>query len=242
VSLPLKVAVLAGGRGWRLGERTERQPKALVEIGGRPILWHVMRICIHHGLDRFVVATGYRGEEIERFLREQPGDGEAERWSVEIVDTGLDTATGGRLGRLRERLDGDRFVLAWCDGLADLDLGALLEFHRSHGRLATLAAVHPRSRFGELELAGDRVSRFAEKPVRRDDWVSGGFFALEPEVLDYVRDDRTDWDREVLVRLSEAGELMAYRHDSFWRCMDTPDDARALEQLWGDGAPWAVWR
>jgi glucose-1-phosphate cytidylyltransferase len=161
---------------------------------------------------------------------------------VEVVDTGIDTPTGGRIARLRERLADQPFVLAWCDGVADLDLGAMLDFHRSHGRAATLAAVHPRSRFGQLQLSDGEVTEFAEKPIRSEEWISGGFFALEPRALDWVKGEHDDWDREVLVRLCEAGELMAYRHESFWRCMDTPEEARSLEELWGNGAPWAVWR
>jgi glucose-1-phosphate cytidylyltransferase len=237
----MRVVVLAGGRGSRLGRRTEDRPKPLVEIGGRPILWHVMMLCAHHDLREFVIATGYRGGQIKRFFEDQDPD-DADRWSVQVVDTGEGTATGGRVGRLRGQLEGEDFVLVWSDGLTDLDLGAMIDFHRSHGRLATLAAVHPPSRFGQLELDEVRVARFEEKPVRSDEWVSGGFFALSPGVLDHIDGDDTDWDRQVLVQLAEAGELMAYRHDSFWRCMDTPDDVRRLESLWSDRAPWAVWR
>ena len=230
--------MLAGGRGGRLGEWTKTRPKALVEIGGRPVIWHVMRLCAHHGLREFVIATGYKGEQIERYFHDRDS---GTPWSVAVEDTGPGTLTGGRLRRLRAHLDGETFLLAWCDGLTDLDLGELLEFHRSHGRLVTLSAVHPRSPFGHLELEDGRVTRFTEKPRRADEWVSGGFFAVEPGVLDYLEGDDSDWDSEVLVRLAGEGELMAYRHGGFWRCVDTPEEAASLDSEWRAGAPWAVW-
>jgi glucose-1-phosphate cytidylyltransferase len=232
------VVILCGGRGTRLRERTESVPKALVEIGGRPILWHVIRIYAAYGFERFLLATGYMGEAVEEFAT-------AERWpdgvAVECVDTGLDTPTGGRIARLGERLGGESFCATYADGVADVDLGALLDFHRGRGGLATLTVVQPRLQWGVAELGDDdRVAGFVEKP-RSEHWINGGFFCFEPGALGYI-DEESVLEREPLRRLSADGELCAYRHEGFWDCMDTYKDAVELNDLWASGeAPWRIW-
>jgi glucose-1-phosphate cytidylyltransferase len=232
------VVILCGGRGTRLRERTESVPKALVEIGGRPILWHVIQIYAAQGFERFLLATGYMGEAVEEFVA-------AERWpdgvSVECVDTGLDTPTGGRIARLAERLAGEAFCATYADGVADVDLDALLDFHRGHGEAATLTVVRPHLQWGVAELAeDDRVAGFVEKP-RSEHWINGGFLCFEPEALAYV-DEGSVLEREPLQRLAADGRLRAFRHEGFWDCMDTYKDAVLLNDLWAGGkAPWRVW-
>ncbi len=232
------VVILCGGRGTRLRERTESVPKALVEIGGRPILWHVVQIYAAQGFERFLLATGYMGEAVAEFVA-------AERWprgvTVECVETGLDTPTGGRIARLGERLGDERFCATYADGVADVDLGAQLEFHRGHGDLATVTVVRPHLQWGVAELgAGDRVAGFAEKP-RSEHWINGGFFCFESGVLAYL-DAGSVLEREPLQRLAADGRLRAFRHDGFWDCMDTYKDAVTLNDLWaGDEAPWRLW-
>jgi glucose-1-phosphate cytidylyltransferase len=232
------VVILCGGRGTRLRERTESVPKALVEIGGRPILWHVIQIYAAQGFDRFLLATGYMGEAVAEFAA-------AERWpdgvEVECVDTGLDTPTGGRIARLGERLGERRFCATYADGVADVDLAALLDFHRAHGALATMTVVQPHLQWGVAELGDDdRVAGFVEKP-RSEHWINGGFFCFEPAALDHIGEDRV-LEREPLQRLAAEGELRAFRHEGFWDCMDTYKDAVTLNDLWASGdAPWRVW-
>jgi len=231
------VVILCGGRGTRLRERTESVPKALVEIGGRPILWHVVRIYAAQGFDRFLLATGYMGEAVAEFAA-------AERWpegvSVECVDTGLDTPTGGRVHALAERLEGKPFCATYADGVADVDLGALLEFHRGQGRLATVTVVRPDLQWGVAELRGDAVTGFVEKP-RSEHWINGGFLCFEPGAFDYLDSDSV-LEREPLSRLAADGELRAFRHEGFWDCMDTYKDAVILNDLWTAGrAPWRLW-
>jgi glucose-1-phosphate cytidylyltransferase len=231
------VVILCGGRGTRLRERTESVPKALVEIGGRPILWHVIQIYAAQGFERFLLATGYMGEAVEEFVG-------AERWpagvAVECVDTGLDTPTGGRIARLGEGLGGERFCVTYADGVADVDLDAQLDFHRAHGHLATMTVVQPHLQWGVAELAGDRVAGFVEKP-RSERWINGGFFCFEPAALGYVGEDSV-LEREPLEALAAADQLRAFRHDGFWDCMDTYKDAVTLNDLWASGeAPWRVW-
>jgi glucose-1-phosphate cytidylyltransferase len=261
----MKVAILAGGLGSRISEETEVKPKPMVEIGGRPILWHIMKIYAHHDLTDFVVALGYKGEYIKRWMVDycslqsdltvslkdgqvsphrngNGGDQNGEDWTVDLVDTGHDTATGGRIKRLAPYLGDATFMLTWGDGVADIDLDELLAFHRAHGKLATMTTVRPPARFGHLELDGDRVTEFSEKPQLGEGWINGAFFVLEPEVFDYVEGDDTQWEREPLERLAREGQLMAYRHTSFWQCMDTLRDKKLLEELWSNGAPWRVWR
>ena len=208
----------------------------MVEIGGRPILWHVMSIYARAGFDQFVVASGYKGEMIERWARRP----DREPWKVEVVDTGLETMTGGRIRRLRERLGEGTFLATYGDGLADLDAGELARFHRSHGKLATVTAVRPPSRFGALALDGDLVREFSEKPQAGEGWINGGFFAFEPGLFDYLAGDATILERDPLERLARDGELMAYRHAGFWQPMDTLREKRLLEELWQGGrASWS---
>jgi glucose-1-phosphate cytidylyltransferase len=212
-------------------------PKALVEIGGRPILWHVIQIYAAQGFDRFLLGTGYMGEAVAEFAA-------AERWPegvrVECVDTGLDTPTGGRVAALADRLGDERFCATYADGVADVDLGALLDFHAEGGALATVTVVRPDLQWGVAELSGDEVTGFVEKP-RSEHWINGGFFCFEPDVFDYL-DAGSVLEREPLARLAAAGHLRAYRHEGFWDCMDTYKDAVVLNDLWTEGrAPWRIW-
>jgi len=255
----VKVAILAGGLGSRLAEETEIRPKPMVEIGSMPILWHIMKYYGHFGYDDFVIALGYKGEVIKKYVvdyasltgdltvrlaRGEVRAHEIERddWTVTLVDTGQSTATGGRLKRLREHLGNETFMLTWGDGVSTVDLGKLLEFHRSHGRLATVTAVRPPARFGHLRLEGDRITEFSEKPQVGEGWINGAFFVLEPEVMDYIEGDDTQFEREPLEQLAKDGQLMAYRHHGFWQCMDTIRDRKLLESLWATNPPWKVWR
>jgi glucose-1-phosphate cytidylyltransferase len=254
----VRTLILAGGVGSRLSEETVDKPKPMVEIGPQPILWHIMKIYAHHGFTDFIVALGYKGEHIKRYMAEyarfagdltvQLGAGtvemearEREDWTVRLVDTGLGTATGGRMKRVASLVD-QTFMMTFGDGVADIDIGRLVDFHRSHGKLATLTAVRPPARFGHVELAGDRVAVFSEKPQAGEGWINGGFFVLEPEVLQYVDGDDMYFQKEPLERLAADGQLMAYRHDSFWQCMDTMRDKVLLQELWDSGCPpWKVW-
>jgi len=255
----MRVAILAGGLGSRMGEETVVRPKPMVEIGGRPILWHIMKIYASYGFDDFVIAAGYRGEFIKRWVSDYAslaGDltvklraghievhnSACEDWTVHVVDTGPETNTGGRIKRLRDWVGGSTFLLTWGDGVADVDLDSLLQFHRSHGRLATMTAVRPPARYGHIETEGDRIVDFSEKPQIGEGWINGAFFVLEPGIFDYIDNDDTQWEREPLEQLAKDGELMAYRHYGFWQCMDTPREKHILEQMWHDSAaPWKVW-
>jgi glucose-1-phosphate cytidylyltransferase len=255
----VKVGILAGGMGTRLVEETEVRPKPMVEIGGEPILWHIMRHYAHFGMKDFVVALGYKGVYIKRFFVDycsltsdltvdlQQGTvtnhgGVRNDWRVELVDTGLYTQTGGRIKRLAPYLGNETFMLTWGDGLSDVDLHKLLAFHRSHGRLATMTAVRPPARFGHLELDGEEVAEFSEKPQTGEGWINGAYFVLEPEVFNYIDADDIHFEREPLERLAKDRQLMAYCHYSFWQCMDTIRDKQLLQRLWDSGqAPWAIW-
>jgi glucose-1-phosphate cytidylyltransferase len=254
----MKTVILAGGYGTRLAEHTDRRPKPMVEVGGNPVLWHIMQIYASHGFKEFVVACGYKGEVIKLYFdqfavantdyRIHLRDGRREvlranapDWTVSAVDTGLDTMTGGRLSRLAPMLD-DTFMVTYGDGLADVDIGALVAFHRSHGKLATVTAVHPPARFGGLALEDDRVARFTEKPQAEAGWINGGFFVFEPGALAYMGDDDTMLERAPLERLTREGQLMAFRHRGFWQPMDTLREKRLLDRLWASGdAPWKTW-
>jgi glucose-1-phosphate cytidylyltransferase len=234
------VVILCGGRGTRLQEHTAAIPKSLVEIGGQPIVWHVIRLYAVQGFRRFILATGYKGEQIERFAAECSWP---EGVTVECVDTGLETPTGGRIKLLEERLEGqERFCATYSDGVADIDLGALLEFHVDHGALASMTVVRPELQFGvtELDGAGGRVLGFREKP-RSEHWINGGFFCMQRDALNYLESDSV-LERAPLERLARESELRAYRHEGFWECMDTYKDAVALNDLWASGqAPWRLW-
>lgn len=255
----MKVAILAGGMGTRLAEETDVKPKPMVEIGGRPILWHIMMHYSHYGHNEFVVALGYKGEYIKKYMLEystlqcnltvtvkdggviRQGNGHPD-WKVELIDTGIDTNTGGRIKRLTPYIGGKTFMLTWGDGVSNIDLNQLLAFHRSHGKLATVTAVRPPARFGHLVFDGDHVVEFSEKPQTSEGWINGAFFILEPQVLDYIENDATQWEKEPMERLARDGQLMAYRHSSFWQCMDTLRDKRLLQELWDSGnAPWKTW-
>jgi glucose-1-phosphate cytidylyltransferase len=256
----MRVVILAGGLGTRLQEETAVKPKPMVEIGGQPILWHIMKLYRHFGLREFVVALGYRGEVVKSYFLsyrhhssdlsvdlasgqvEAHGDG-PEDWLVHLVDTGVGTETGGRLRRLARWLGDGAFMMTYGDGVADLDIAALLRFHREHGRLATITAVRPPARFGGLAFAGDQVTEFVEKPQIGEGWINGGFFVFEPRVLEYISGDDVILERFPLERLAAERQLVAFRHDGFWQCMDTLRDVRLLESLWQQGkAPWKVWK
>lgn len=256
----MKTVILAGGLGTRFAEETDILPKPMIEIGGRPILWHIMKTYAHHGHREFVVALGYRGDVIKRWFLDHArtesdfkldlARGEITEYAarrddftVHLIDTGPATMTGGRLLRLAPLLREGTFMMTYGDGVSAVDIRALVEFHRRHGRLATLTAVRPPARFGRLEFEGDAIARFDEKPQLGEGWINGGFFVLEPGVFDYLDGDESVWEREPLERLAADGQLMAYRCEAFWQCMDTLRDKRTLNQLWTDGnAPWAVWK
>jgi glucose-1-phosphate cytidylyltransferase len=267
----MKAAILAGGLGTRLAEETETRPKPMVEIGGKPILWHIMRHFLRHGVGHFVIALGYKGEQIKRYIvdyytysdsnltvdmqsgkvqtssRSEPVRGP---WKVDLVETGPATETGARIKQLAPYVADGTFMLTYGDGVADIDLSALVDFHRAHGRLATMTVVHPPSRFGRVELGDTEVLRFIEKPQfagehgrqTGEGWINGGFFVLEPGVLEYIDDDvSTKWELAPLERLAKDGELMAFKHDSFWQCMDTMRDKKLLDSLWNGGhPPWTI--
>ena len=253
----MKVVILCGGLGTRLSEETQLRPKPMVEIGGRPILWHIMSIYDRHGLHDFMLALGYKGEIIKDYflnyharqsdltVRLKSGAVEfsnpaVEDWSVSLVDTGAGTQTGGRLRRLRDHLSPHgTFMMTYGDGLANVDLNALLAFHRTHGRIATVTAVRPPARFGDLQIVNNVVTAFEEKPQAGEGWINGGFFVFEPRVFDYIEGDQTIFERAPLENLGRDGQLMAFHHSGYWQSMDTLRDRTALESLWISGkAPW----
>lgn len=256
----MKVGILAGGHGTRLAEETEIKPKPMVEIGGRPILWHIMMHYSCYGYKDFVIALGYKGEVIKRYMVDycslnsnltinlkagrvdlHDTDG-IQDWTVELIDTGLHTMTGGRIKRLQPYMGEKTFMLTWGDGVSTVDLDKLLAFHRNHGRLITMTAVRPPARYGHMEFDGDRIREFTEKPQTAEGWINGAFFVVEPQVFDYIDGDDTQFEKEPLERLAADGELMAYKHDGFWQCMDTRRDKFVLEKLWDSGeAPWKIW-
>lgn len=255
----MRVVILTGGLGTRLQEETEIKPKPMVEIGGRPILWHIMNIYATYGYKEFITALGYKGEVIKNYflnyyyLRNslsihlsnghvEVHNGRREDWTVHMINSGLDTQTGGRLKRLVSWIGNETFMMTYGDGLADINIQELVAFHRRHAKLATVTVVRPPARFGGVSFEGDLVVRFAEKPQIGEGWINGGFFVLEPGVLDYIEGDHTFFEREPLERLAKEGQLVAYRHKGFWQCMDTLRDVRLLEGLWASGkAPWKVW-
>jgi glucose-1-phosphate cytidylyltransferase len=254
----IPVVILAGGMGTRLREETAVRPKPMVEVGLRPILWHIMKIYDHYGYRRFVIPVGYKGHMVKEYFlgyRDRYSDftvdlgsgavdrhaDASEPWTVTVVDTGDATMTGGRIKRLSPFLDG-RFMVTYGDGVANVDIDRLMAFHESHGRLATVTAVRPPARFGAIELDGDRVAAFSEKPQAEGGWISGGFFVFERAVLDYIAGDETLLERDPLERLAAAGQLMVYRHEGFWEPMDTQRDLDSLNRQWESGrAPWKIW-
>ena len=257
----MKAIILAGGLGSRLSEETVLRPKPMVEIGGKPILWHIMNIYAAHGVNEFIIALGYKAEVIKEYFlnfyainndisvdlsngKTVIHDGNQPDWKIHLVDTGLYTQTGGRLKRLRAWLSEDEtFMFTYGDGVADIDVEALLEFHNSHGKLATVTTVRPLARFGRITFDGDHIAEFYEKPHEAEGWINGGFFVLNTKVIDYIEGDESIWERDPIERLAHDGQLVGYRHYGFWSCMDTLKEKNYLEELWNSGrAPWKIWK
>ena len=255
----MKAVILAGGKGSRLSEETVSKPKPLVEVGGRPILWHIMKIYTAHGINDFVVCLGHKGFKIKEYFLHyglhnaditistrggvEVHQASTEDWRITLVETGEETMTGGRLRRVRSYLDGaDTFCMTYGDGVGNVDIGASLAFHKKHGKLATVTAVRPLARFGSLDIQSGQVKRFIEKPMTEGGLINGGFFVLSPKVIDYIAGDETSWEKEPLENLARDGQLMAFEHHGFWQPMDTLRDRNHLEDLWAQGhAPWKVW-
>jgi glucose-1-phosphate cytidylyltransferase len=255
----MKVVILAGGLGTRLAEETEIRPKPMVEIGGRPILWHIMKHYAHYGFKEFFIALGYKGEVIKRYFvdyfrlngsmtldfandRIETRNKDAEEWVIHLIETGIETFTGGRVKRLEPWLKDETFMVTYGDGVCNADLRALLDFHRGQKRIATVTAVRPPARYGGLNFDGDLVSSFTEKPQAGEGWINGGFLVFEPAIFEYLKDDYSSLEAHALEQLSADRQLAAFRHDDFWQCMDTLRDKRLLEGLWQEQrAPWKVW-
>ncbi len=256
----MKIVILAGGLGTRLAEETEVRPKPMIEIGGYPILWHIMKIYAAHGFNDFFIALGYKSEIIKRYFldycnlrgnmtinlsngkTEVSENEHLEAWTVNLIDTGKQSMTGGRVKRLEPYLKGETFMVTYGDGVADINLKELVEFHRSHGKMATVTAVRPPARYGELLIRDDLTTEFSEKPQTHEGWINGGFLIFEPQVLNYLSGDESILEFEALERLANENQLIAYRHYGFWQCMDTLRDKRQLEVAWQSGnAPWKVW-
>jgi len=256
----MKAVILAGGLGTRISEETHLRPKPMIEIGGKPILWHIMKLYSAYGIDEFVICCGYKGYMIKEYFanyflhmsdvtfdmrnnRMEVHQRKAEPWRVTLVDTGEDTLTGGRLKRVADHVRNEEaFFFTYGDGVSDVDIGAELAFHRSHGKQATVVAVRPPGRYGALRLLGDRVEGFTEKPRGDGGFINGGFFVLSPECIELIDGDRCSWEGDALGRLAERGQLMAFRHDGFWQPMDTLREKNLLEELWAAGrAPWKAW-
>jgi glucose-1-phosphate cytidylyltransferase len=256
----MKAVILAGGFGTRLSEETTVRPKPMIEVGGKPILWHILNSYAAHGINEFIIAVGYKAEVIKTYFLNfyainnditvdlSTGetvihDGNQPRWKIHVVDTGLATQTGGRLKRLRSWLETeDAFMLTYGDGVADIDINRLLEYHKSHGKLATVTTVRSPARFGRIAFDGNHITQFYEKPDAGEGWINGGYFVLSPRVIDYIEDDATIWERGPIEGLARDGQLMGYRHYGFWSCMDTLKEKNFLEELWNSGkAPWKFW-
>lgn len=255
----MKTVILAGGFGTRISEESYLKPKPMIEIGAKPILWHLMKIYSHYGITEFVICLGYKGYVIKEYFanyflhmsnvtfdmennRMEVHEKHAEPWRVTLVDTGQDTLTGGRLKRVRDYLGNDSFCFTYGDGLADIDIGALIDFHRAQGKIATVTAIQPPGRYGALNIHGKSVNGFQEKPAGDGAWVNGGFFVLEPEVFDYIEGDQTSWESMPLQQLAAQHQLSAYRHSGFWQAMDTLRDKMQLEEMWNSSnPPWKVW-
>jgi glucose-1-phosphate cytidylyltransferase len=255
----MKAVILAGGMGTRISEESSVRPKPMVEIGGNPILWHILKIYSAHGINEFIICLGYKGYVIKEYFanyflhmsdvtfdmsanKVEVHNAKAEPWKVTLVDTGENTMTGGRLKRVRSYLDDEDFCFTYGDGVGDINIKQLIQFHKAQGRLATLTATQPPGRFGALKLESSRITGFQEKPEGDGGWINGGFFVLNPKVIDYVADDATVWEREPLENLAREGQLTAFQHTGFWQPMDTLRDKILLEALWASGkAPWKVW-
>ncbi len=255
----MKVVILAGGLGTRLAEETVVKPKPMVEIGGRPIIWHIMKIYSSYGLNEFIVCTGYKGYMLKEYFANyflhttdvtfdivqgslEVHNSAAEPWKVTVIDTGANTLTGGRIKRIKKYIGNDTFCLTYGDGVADVNIGSLINFHRAHGKLCTVTATRPAARFGALGLKGDTVTHFQEKPLGEGGYINGGFFVVSPQCLDFIDGDQTTWENEPMTQLAAKGEMKAFLHDGFWQPMDTVRDRMQLETLWNSGkAPWKVW-
>ena len=256
----MKAVILAGGLGTRISEESHLRPKPMIEIGGKPIIWHIMKIYSHHGINDFIICLGYKGYVIKEYFanyflhmsdatfdmaenRMDIHNRHAEPWRVTLVDTGEYTATGGRLKRVRDYVGDETFCLTYGDGVSDVDIPRLIDFHRQHGKMATVTAVQPPGRFGALDVQGDQVRGFQEKPAGDGGWINGGFFVLEPAVLDYIDGDATTWEDAPMRRLAEDGQLMSHLHRGFWQPLDTLRDRNLLEAHWNNGeAAWPLWR
>ncbi|MES2324961.1 MAG: glucose-1-phosphate cytidylyltransferase [Pseudomonadota bacterium] len=255
----MKAVILAGGLGSRISEESHLKPKPMIEIGGHPILWHIMKTYSHHGINDFVICLGYKGYVIKEFFanyflhtsnvtfdmannKMEVHQHYAEPWRVTLIDTGADTMTGGRLARIRPYLDDDAFCMTYGDGVSDIDIAASVVFHRNHGKKATITAIQPPGRYGALNMDGDIVRSFQEKPAGDGAWINGGFFVLEPSVLDYIDGDATIFEDKPLQRLAADGELQSFRHTGFWQAMDTLRDKNQLNDLWAANPPWKVWK
>ncbi|MDA7719777.1 glucose-1-phosphate cytidylyltransferase [Alphaproteobacteria bacterium] len=253
----MKVVILAGGFGTRISEYTEMLPKPMIDIGGRPIIWHIMQYYSQFGFDEFIIALGYKAEKIKEYFLSLrtlnssfeldlgsgnvdllPSSGTQCNWKISLVDTGHDTLTGGRVLRLKELIGDETFLLTYGDGLSNVDINQLVSFHKSHGRLLTLTAVRPNARFGELQIEGATVTSFTEKPQLEQGWINGGFFVVHPKFLDLIAGDHIMLEREPMEEAAGIGELMAFKHSGFWQCMDTKRDHDLLLKMWNDGAPW----
>lgn len=254
----MKTVILAGGFGTRISEESHLKPKPMIEIGGKPILWHLMKIYSHYGINDFIICLGYKGYVIKEYFanyflhmsdvtfdmehnRMEVHEKNAEPWRVTLIDTGHDTLTGGRLRRVKDYIGDETFCFTYGDGLADVNIDTLIQFHRSQGKAATLTAIQPPGRYGALNIAGDAVLDFQEKPAGDGAWVNGGFFVLEPSVLDYIQGDLISWESQPLQRLAAENQLAAYHHKGFWQAMDTMRDKNHLEELWSLNPPWKVW-
>jgi len=254
----MKAVILAGGLGTRISEESHLRPKPMIEIGGKPILWHIMKSYSHYGITDFVICLGYRGYVIKEYFANyflhmsdvtfdmsknqmEVHQGYAEPWRVTLIDTGPDTMTGGRLKRVREHVGDETFCFTYGDGVADIDIGALVRFHRAHGKHATVTAIQPPGRYGALDMHSEYVRSFREKAAGDGGWINGGFFVLEPSVFDYIEGDQTSWEARPLQQLAEDHQLLAYQHHGFWQAMDTLRDKTHLEELWNTSPPWKVW-
>ena len=254
----MKAVILAGGLGTRISEESHLRPKPMIEIGGKPILWHIMKSYSHYGINDFVICLGYKGYVIKEYFANyflhmsdvtfdmannqmEVHQGYAEPWRVTLIDTGQDTLTGGRLKRVRDHIGDESFCFTYGDGVSDINISALIAFHQNHGKRATVTAIQPPGRYGALNMQGNAVHSFQEKPAGDGAWINGGFFILEPSIFDLIEGDQTSWEGEPLVKLAAQGQLMAYEHSGFWQAMDTLRDKNHLEDLWRATPPWKVW-